>query len=152
MNKMRSIPFIGLLLFLAACSSARLPAASIDPAVQNSIETATRPSVTTEIHPTVTIKPTENSNLDPINQASPSNKRADEDVEYILPQQLIPFDGIMPVYTPDFVTAEGAPLQEDELVMGIVIGGEAKAYPVSVLRFREMVDDELAGWPILVTW
>ena len=36
--------------------------------------------------------------------------------------------------------------------MGIVIGGEAKAYPVSVLRFREMVDDELAGWPILVTW
>jgi len=36
--------------------------------------------------------------------------------------------------------------------MGVAIQGEAKAYPVSVLRFREMVDDELGGLPILVTW
>jgi hypothetical protein len=31
-------------------------------------------------------------------------------------------------------------------------GGEAKAYPVCVLRFREMVNDSLAGVPILVSW
>ncbi len=34
----------------------------------------------------------------------------------------------------------------------ITLDGEAKAYPVSVLRFREMINDELAGIPILVSW
>ena len=65
---------------------------------------------------------------------------------------LLPRDGIRPVYEPEFVEAADSPLQEDELVMGVAINGEAKAYPVTVLRFREMVDDELGGLPILVTW
>ena len=65
---------------------------------------------------------------------------------------LLPRDAIRPVYEPEFVKASDSPLHEDELVMGVAIQGEAKAYPVSVLRFREMVDDELGGLPILVTW
>ena len=65
---------------------------------------------------------------------------------------LLPRDGIAPIYDPEFVSAEDSPLLDDELIMGVVIDGEAKAYSVTVLRFREMVNDELAGWPILVTW
>jgi hypothetical protein len=65
---------------------------------------------------------------------------------------MLPFDAIQPIYEPRFVAAEEAPLADDELVMGVSWGGEAKAYPVSVLRFREMVIDELAGIPILVSW
>ena len=65
---------------------------------------------------------------------------------------LIPFDGIRPVYAPRFTNAEKADLAPEELVIGIAVDGEAKAYPVSVLRFREMVNDEIAGIPILVTW
>jgi hypothetical protein len=65
---------------------------------------------------------------------------------------LLPRDAIAPVYEPEFVSAEDSPLLDDELIMGVVIEGEAKAYSVTVLRFREMVNDELAGWPILVTW
>ena len=65
---------------------------------------------------------------------------------------LLPRDGIRPIYEPDFVEAPDSPLDENELVMGVAIQGEAKAYPVTVLRFREMVDDELGGLPILVTW
>jgi hypothetical protein len=65
---------------------------------------------------------------------------------------LLPRDGIAPVYNPEFVSADVSPLHEDELIMGVAIEGEAKAYPVTVLRFREMVNDELAGLPILVTW
>ncbi len=41
---------------------------------------------------------------------------------------------------------------DDELVMGVEIDGQAKAYPVTLLNFREMVNDELAGVPILVTF
>jgi hypothetical protein len=66
--------------------------------------------------------------------------------------RMIPFDGIAPIYNPQFVTAGEAPYQEDELVIGVALEGEAKAYPISVLRFREMVNDKLAGTPVLVTW
>lgn len=66
--------------------------------------------------------------------------------------QLIPFDGIYPVYAPAFVGAEEAPYADDELVLGVAWEGEAKAYSISVLRFREMVNDELAGTPTLVTY
>jgi hypothetical protein len=65
---------------------------------------------------------------------------------------LLPRDAIAPVYSPEFVSADDSPLHEDELIMGVAIEGQAKAYPVTVLRFREMVNDELAGLPILVTW
>ena len=67
-------------------------------------------------------------------------------------EQSIPFDGIYPVYTPFFAPAEEAPLDDEELVLGVAWDGEAKAYPITVLRFREMVNDELAGIPILVTY
>ncbi len=66
--------------------------------------------------------------------------------------QLLPFDGIRPVYDPVFAAASDAPLDDNELIIGIALDGEAKAYPISVLRFREMVNDELAGIPTLVTW
>jgi hypothetical protein len=61
-------------------------------------------------------------------------------------------DGIRPIYEPEFTSAADAPLLDEELVMGVDLGGGAKAYPISVLRSREMVNDELAGIPILVTW
>ena len=69
-----------------------------------------------------------------------------------LPPQLIPLDGIRPVYDPRFVEAIDAPLHDDELVIGVSLEGESKAYPITVLRFREMVNDELGKLPILVTW
>jgi hypothetical protein len=79
------------------------------------------------------------------------NRRVDDPNDYRFPQML-PYDGIMPVYEPEFAPGHDAPLIEEELVIGVSIDGEAKAYPISVLRVREMVDDELAGIPILVTW
>lgn len=72
--------------------------------------------------------------------------------ESYLPPQLIPLDGIRPVYQPQFVDAAAAPLHDEELVIGVSIEGEAKAYPITVLRFREMVNDELGKLPIPVTW
>jgi hypothetical protein len=65
---------------------------------------------------------------------------------------LLPYDGIRPIYEPEFAPANEAPLEDDELVIGISLNGEAKAYPITVLRSREMVNDELGGNPILVTW
>ena len=65
---------------------------------------------------------------------------------------LLPFDAIRPVYEPRFISAEEAGLALEELIMGVSWVGEAKAYSVSVLRSREMVNDEMAGIPYLVSW
>lgn len=80
-----------------------------------------------------------------------TNRRVDVPDDITFPRY-IPADGILPIYDPKFVGAEEAPLKEDELVLAISIDGQAKAYPITVLRSREMVNDELAGIPILATW
>ena len=67
-------------------------------------------------------------------------------------QPLLGLDDIRPIYDPAVTTPENAGLDSDELVIGLSTSGQARAYPVRTLRFREMVNDELAGMPVLVTW
>ena len=66
--------------------------------------------------------------------------------------QVLETDEIEPIYDPIFEKAGRTRLGDEQLVMGVAIGGEAKAYPVSLLQFREMVNDEVGGTPVLVTW
>lgn len=75
----------------------------------------------------------------------------DDDREYTI-RQLLPRDGILPIYDPQFVSAEESGYTPDELVMGVEINGDARAYPVGLLRSREMVNDLIGGTPVLVTW
>lgn len=67
-------------------------------------------------------------------------------------RQLLPRDAIAPIYTPQFLSANQASLEPGELVIGLEIDGESKAYPIGPLVRREMVNDVIAGVPILVTW
>ncbi len=64
----------------------------------------------------------------------------------------LPRDAIKPIYEPEFVTAEEAVLDDQELVLGLEINGESRAYPVGPLHFREMVNDEVGGVPVMVSW
>lgn len=43
-------------------------------------------------------------------------------------------------------------LSSDDRVLGTEIGGEARAYPIEVLRWFETVEDEIGGEPVLVTY
>lgn len=69
-------------------------------------------------------------------------------------RETLPRDAINPIYSPKFVSPDDLeqPLLEDELVMGLNINGDARAYPVGIMRFREIVNDEVGGVPLLVTW
>lgn len=67
-------------------------------------------------------------------------------------RQLLPRDAIKPVYEPTFVEADRAGWPADTEVIGVSIGGEAKAYPVGFLNGRELVVDEIDDIPILVSW
>ena len=66
--------------------------------------------------------------------------------------QVLETDEIEPIYDPIFETAGRTRLGDEQLVMGVAIDGEAKAYPISILHIREMVNDEVGGTPVLVTW
>ena len=67
---------------------------------------------------------------------------------------LLPRDAIPAIFDPEFVSAtEGdAQLAEDDLVIGVSIGGDARAYGVAFLSGHEIVNDVVAGRPIAVTW
>ena len=64
----------------------------------------------------------------------------------------IPRDAIQPIYSPVFVPADATQLMAEELVLGLEINGDARAYPVGMMRVREMVNDVVGGTPVLVTW
>ena len=43
-------------------------------------------------------------------------------------------------------------IRPHEWVIGIAITGAAKAYPVAVMGFHELINDHLGGQPITVCW
>jgi hypothetical protein len=61
-------------------------------------------------------------------------------------------DGIRPVYRPSFVGPDEVDWPDGELVIGVDLEGEARAYPVSFLNRREIVVDRHRGIPTFVTW
>lgn len=65
-----------------------------------------------------------------------------------------PRDGIPPIDNPTFETPESAAewLQGNEPVISVEINGEARAYPLQIMTWHEIVNDELGGTPILVTF
>lgn len=64
-----------------------------------------------------------------------------------------PKDGIPSIDNPKFVpvTAEND-LAPTEPVVGLVIGGEARAYPLRILTWHEIVNDVIGGKPVTVTY
>lgn len=65
-----------------------------------------------------------------------------------------PKDGIPPIDEPAFVSVTEANevLADREPVIGLVVNGEAKAYPLQVLMFHEIANDTIGGVPVTVTF
>ncbi len=65
-----------------------------------------------------------------------------------------PKDGIPPIDNPKFVSVRDADawLDDDEPVIVVNLGQDAKAYPLQILMWHEIVNDEIAGIPITVTF
>jgi hypothetical protein len=68
---------------------------------------------------------------------------------------LLPKDGIPAIFDPDFVTALEADerfFEPGDLVIGVEINGDARAYGIAHLSRHEIVNDTVGGVPIAVTW
>lgn len=67
-------------------------------------------------------------------------------------RQLLARDRIEPIYQPVIVDGDEVAWDDDTLVLGIEIDGEARAYPIRPLNRREIVNDRIADTPILASW
>jgi len=79
-------------------------------------------------------------------------------IKHIVPLDKIksggpPKDGIPSIDKPNFVTASDANFVSDnDLVIGLIINGETKAYPLFILVWHEIVNDIVGDVPVAVTY
>ncbi|MDP6513772.1 MAG: DUF3179 domain-containing (seleno)protein [SAR202 cluster bacterium] len=59
----------------------------------------------------------------------------------------------VPLDNPEFLTAEDASfLGDDNLIMGLELEGQARAYPIGMVYYHHVVNDMVDGRPMLVTY
>lgn len=64
-----------------------------------------------------------------------------------------PREGIPAIDDPDFVRADDAGfLNDEDYVLGVAVEGIAKAYPVRVMNYHEIVNDHFGDRPVVITY
>ncbi len=68
--------------------------------------------------------------------------------------EVLPADRIPAIDNPKFITVAEAEswLDDDEFIVGLVLSGEAKAYPIQILTWHEIVNDEVASKAVAITF
>ncbi len=66
----------------------------------------------------------------------------------------VPRDGIPPIDDPKFTTTEAASawIGEQEPVIAFELNGDARAYPLQIMTWHEIVNDEVGGIPVAITF
>ncbi len=66
----------------------------------------------------------------------------------------VPRDGIPPIDDPKFTTTKAASawIGEHEPVIAFELNGDVRAYPLQIMTWHEIVNDEVAGVPVAVTF
>lgn len=164
---------IASMLFIAACTSppSQTPEAAVAEPVTESVsdtveevepdETVAEEVEPVEVNPVVETSSSDEAAVSESEAESISVSAATEkgevdtsrydDFEIIT---LLPPDAIPSIDNPTFHTADEADefYEPDELVMGVVFNGDARAYSVPHLSSHEIVNDEVGGVKIAVTW
>ncbi len=79
-------------------------------------------------------------------------------VKHLIPLDKIrgggpPKDGIPSIDNPVFADIQGSHFMSDsDTVVGLEINGEAKAYPIFILVWHEIVNDNVGGTPVAITY
>jgi hypothetical protein len=63
-----------------------------------------------------------------------------------------PRDGIPALVDPEFVASGKARIKPDDAVLGLRLQGVAKAYPIAIMNWHEIVNDEFGDTPVAVTY
>ena len=83
----------------------------------------------------------------------PGGDAKDEEIDLEI-VTLLGFDAIPAILDPQFVSVDEADdwMDSDELVLGLSINGDSRAYSVPMLSSHEIVNDTVGGRKIAVTW
>ena len=146
-----------LVLILTACGSETAEPPTATPESAPPVPTATSPPEVEATQPKPTQPPEPTSPPAATEPPTPT----EEPVAATAPERdldivtLLPFDGIPaidnPGFFPDLETANMF-YNDGELVLGVEIDGDARAYSVPLLSSHEIVNDVVGGKPIAVTW
>ena len=64
-----------------------------------------------------------------------------------------PKDGIPALFDPKLIPASEADfLKADDRILGLEVNGEARAYPIKILNWHELVNDRVGDKPVLVSY
>lgn len=87
-------------------------------------------------------------------QSYGANLVSDRDYSQYEIVTLLPKDGIPALSFPSYYKAERADREydPDEIVIGIEFNGDARAYPIDLLSRHELVNDEVGGIKLAITW
>ncbi len=66
--------------------------------------------------------------------------------------KLLEMDKIPAIKDPKFVAADEAKIPDGHRMIGVVIDGDARAYCPNILNHHEIVNDEVGGRKVAVTW
>jgi len=93
-----------------------------------------------------------------VRQGLPTEYRMRHDAHYVeelatRPNSAVPEDAIPALVHPTYATAaQTSDIRPGELVIGVAINGDARAYPLATLSAHEIVDDDIGGQHLAVTW
>lgn len=63
-----------------------------------------------------------------------------------------PKDGIPSIDNPKFIKVSEVNLNDEERILGVFENGIAKAYPIKILNFHEIVNDHFGDKPVVITF
>jgi hypothetical protein len=96
------------------------------------------------------------TNTGSINKTSTAEKKEENNIVPL--DQIVsggpPPDGIPSIDKPKFISIQEADkyLEDSELVLGLNINGDIRAYPLQILVWHEIVNDKVGGIPVAVTY
>ncbi|MBI4174233.1 MAG: DUF3179 domain-containing protein [Candidatus Aenigmarchaeota archaeon] len=65
---------------------------------------------------------------------------------------VLPKDAIPAIDDPKFVSASQANLNGEDIVLGLFFEGQARAYPLAIMNWHEIINDRINGKPVAVTY
>ena len=137
----------GLALLAVGCSSTT-PTAMSSPAPTSIPQATPTPEPTRTPWSTPTLVPT------PTQFPLTETGKVTRDELIARMQPAVVRDAIPAILQPQFVAPEAVPpeFKDVELVLGLSMNGESKAYPLDVLSHHEAVNDVVGGVPVVITW
>ena len=145
---------IGLMLVLAACTGEQ--AVSPKPTTESARETIPEtlsvpnrppliPTVDTSQH-SVSLDQIYFDTFNPANRAVPLDQATPELIARLI-------DAIPPIHAPKYEPASAADwLDDEDMIIGYATGEQAWAYPIRILNFHEIVNENLGGEPALISY